>query len=125
MIALALEPGLHGPPAQIRRDIVRRLVVAVDGQQLGFELAAENARVPVARGAGNGAPAQGAVDVDRAAGDDLSPGADRSNNGQVAIREDDRLAGADRALNHPGYSARGRAFHRHIRDADRLGLAGL
>src|SRR5215218_10279773 len=82
---VAFKPGLRGPPEHIRRDVVGCFVMAVDGQKLGFELAAEDARLPVARRARDRSPAQGAVDVDRPARHDLCPGADRADDGQVAF----------------------------------------
>ena len=54
----------------------------------------------IAGGAGDGAPAQRAVDVDRAAGDDFRAGGDRAQDGDVAFRKDHRLAGAHRPVVH-------------------------
>jgi hypothetical protein len=70
------QPDLHGLAAQFRRDIVQHLVVPGHGDQFGVELAAEDARLFVALRAGQGAAAQGAVDVDGAVGDDFGAGAD-------------------------------------------------
>src|SRR4051794_20619392 len=94
----ALEPHLRPPPDDRGLQVVGGPVEAVDRQELGLEPAAEDARPRVAHGARDGAAAQDAVDVDRAAGDHLGAGADRSDHGQVALREHDRLAGPDRAL---------------------------
>src|SRR5215218_8102231 len=117
----ALKPGLHGPPEHIRRDVVGCRVMAVDGQKLGFERAAEDARLPVARRARDRSPAQRAVDVDRAARDDFCARADGSDNGQVAVGEEDRLTGSDRALDHPSRRLRDGSFRWQIRGAHRLG----
>src|ERR1017187_7067084 len=61
---LAVEPGLNEPPAQGGVEVFRGAVEAVDRQQLRFDLAAEDARRPVAGHAGHGAAPQGAVDMD-------------------------------------------------------------
>src|SRR5450631_42760 len=57
----AVEPGLNEPAAQGGVEVLGGAVEAVDRQQLRFDLAAEDARLPVARHAGHGAAAQGAV----------------------------------------------------------------
>ena len=44
----ALKPGLRGSPEHIRCNVVGCFVMAVDGQKLGFELAAEDARLLIA-----------------------------------------------------------------------------
>src|ERR1700712_1375789 len=93
-----IEPDLGGLAAQGRAHVLRRPHEAVDPQQLGFELAAVDSCARVARRPGDRASAQGAVDVDGAAGQDLGPRGDRTHHGYVAGRVDDTLAGADRAL---------------------------
>ena len=92
----ALQPDLNGLAAQVRLHVLSRQVEAVDGDELGLELAAENARRGVAGRAGHGSAAQRAVDMDGAAGDDLRAGCDRADDGDVALREKQRLAGAHR-----------------------------
>src|SRR5882672_10797131 len=94
----AVEPSLNETPAQGGVEVLRRAVEAVDRQQLRLDLAAEDARLPVARHAGHGAAPQGAVDVDRAAGDDLGAGADGAEDAHVAIGKEHRLSGAHRRL---------------------------
>ena len=68
-----------------RVDVFRGLVKAVDREQLGLDLLAKDPRGGVAVDAGHRAAAQRAVDVDRAAGDDLRAGADRAEHGDVAV----------------------------------------
>ena len=45
LIAPPFKPRLRGPPEHVWRDVVGCFVVAVDGQKLGFEFAAEDAAV--------------------------------------------------------------------------------
>src|SRR6185436_2857752 len=71
---LAFEPRLNGAAAILRVHVLCRAVEAVDGDQLGFELVAEDARRRIAGGAGNRAAAERAVDVDRSPGDDFRAG---------------------------------------------------
>src|SRR3546814_4659578 len=67
----AIQPDLHGLAAQLAGNLVEHLVVAGDRDQFGMEFAAEDACLFVALRAGQRAPAQRAVDVDGAVGDDL------------------------------------------------------
>jgi hypothetical protein len=69
---------LDGLAAQFRFDIVGGAVEAADGEQLGLDLAAKDAGPFIAVRACKGAAAQRAIDVDRAAGDDLGTGGDRT-----------------------------------------------
>ena len=85
-----------GAPALVLRvDLLADQVDAGDRQQLGLELVAEDHGGLVALDAGEGAAAQGAVDVDVADGGELGPGADRGQHDQVAVG-DDLLAAAHR-----------------------------
>src|SRR3954447_5734853 len=107
----ALKPGLGRPAAQGFVDIVGSLVESIDCKQFGFDLLAKDARARVPVDPRHGAAAQRAVDVDGATGDDLGTGADRTQNGDVAFREDDGLAGAHRAFE----QQRGRLFGPDLR----------
>src|SRR3984957_7950422 len=69
---LAGEPGLHRLAAQRRIHVVSGLVDAVDRQQFGFELAAEDPRAIVAGEAGNSATTQRAVDINGTTANHLS-----------------------------------------------------
>src|SRR5690606_22320085 len=100
------KPDLHGLAAQGFGDIVQHLVVAGNGHQLGVEFAAEDPRVGVALGAGQGAAAQGAIDMDRAVGNDLGAGTDGGQHGQVAAFGVDLLARTHGGLLHPARGAR-------------------
>ncbi len=75
---------------------------AVDADQLGLELAAADPGPGIAARAGDGAAAQGPVDVDRAAGQDLGAGGDRAHHRHVALGVIDRLAGAQGSLEDEG-----------------------
>src|SRR6187455_1520070 len=93
---VALQPGLRRAVTQRDVDFFSSLVVAVDGEQFGFDLLAVDPRIAIAVDARHRAAAQRAVDVDRSAGDDLGAGADRAEHGDVAFHEDDRLTRAHR-----------------------------
>lgn len=54
---IPVEPRLHRPADHRAPEVVGGLVEAVDGDQLGLEPAAEDARVRIADRAGDGAPA--------------------------------------------------------------------
>src|SRR5688572_24651993 len=95
---LAVEARLHGATAELPVHVLGGLVEPVDGDELGLELAAIDAGPGVAHRAGDGAAAQRAVDMDRAAGDDLGARGDRAHDRHVALGEDDRLARAHRRL---------------------------
>src|SRR5262245_29330490 len=88
---VAFEPGLDRLAAQFRFDVVSRAVEAADREQLGLDLAAEDASAFIAVGACEGAAAQRAVGVDRAAGDHFRAGGDRAEHGDVAMRKDNAL----------------------------------
>src|SRR3546814_308818 len=90
------QPDLHRLAVQFLRDVFQHLVVAGDGDQFGVECTAEDTCLFVALRAGQRAPAQGAVDVHRAVGDDLRAGTDRGQHGQVAVVGVDLLARAHR-----------------------------
>src|SRR5262249_3177477 len=94
---VVLEPGLDRPAVQAFAHVVGGAVPAVDRQQLGFALAAEDAGARVAGGARNGAAAQRAVDVDRAAGHHLGAGGDRAHHGPIAVGKHHRPPGTPRA----------------------------
>src|SRR5829696_5098935 len=83
----AVETGLDRAAAQARVEIFRHPIAAVDGEKLGLEPAAEDARRAVARGPGKGPAPERAVDVDRAAGDNLGAGTDRADHRHVALRD--------------------------------------
>ena len=76
-------------------EVVRGLVEPVDGDELSFEFPAEDPGAPVAGDACDRASAQRAVDVDRAAGDDLRARRNGAQHRHVAIHVLDGLAGAD------------------------------
>src|ERR1700759_3688178 len=97
---VAFEPGLGRAMAQFVADLVGGEVEAVDRQQFSLDLLAEDPRRAVAVDSGHRTAAQGPVDVDRAAGDDLRAGADRAQHRDVAFHEHDRLPGPHRRLDH-------------------------
>src|SRR5215469_10209367 len=94
----AFETNLHRAAAQARFHLLGGAVIAVDGEQLRLVAAAEDARLAVAHRARHGAPAQRAVDMDRAAGDDLGAGGDRAEHRHLAEGKDHGLTGANRRL---------------------------
>src|SRR5437764_7010072 len=67
-----------------------------DADQLGLETMREDARVDIARGAGDGAAAQGPIDVDMAVGDPLGAGAHRRQHDEIAAACVDLRARAPR-----------------------------
>src|SRR5574343_158046 len=73
-------------------------VHAGDRDQFGFEAGGENPGLRIAVGAGQGAAAQGRVDVDAAVGDDFGTGADHCRDDQVAAPGIDALARAQRLV---------------------------
>ncbi len=85
-----------------------RQIKTVDRHQFGFQLAAEDTRGTVAGGAGQRPSPQRAVDMDRSAGDDFRARCDRADDGDVALGEEQRLAGPDRLGDHQ----RGRGLRR-------------
>src|SRR6187431_1059803 len=95
---VALQPGLRRTVTQRDVDFFCSLVVAVDGEQFGFDLLAVDPRTAIAVDARHRAAAQRAVDVDRSAGDDLGARPDRAEHGDVALHEDDRLTRTHRAF---------------------------
>src|SRR6516225_8597276 len=90
---LAIQAGLRRLGTQARVQFLRGLIVAVDRNEFGFDLLAVDARGRVAVDARHRAPAQRAIDMDRAAGDDLGARADRTQYRHVALGEDHRLPG--------------------------------
>src|SRR5919198_4895966 len=64
---VALQPGLDRLPAQARFHVVGGPIEAVDREQLRFGLFGEDAGAGISGGSGERAPAQRAVNVDRAA----------------------------------------------------------
>src|SRR5262249_26769035 len=92
------QPSLDGTAADARVHVFSGPVVAVDREQFGFVLAAEDARARVAHGAGERAPAQGAIDMDRSAGDDFRAGGNRAEHGDIAVRKGHRLTGTNRGF---------------------------
>src|SRR5450755_1138116 len=96
---VAFQPCLSWTIAQGDVYFFSRLVVAVDREQFGFDLLAENPRCRVAAEARHRTAAKRSIDVDRSAGDNLRTGTDRAQHGHIAIAED-RLAGAHRAFEH-------------------------
>src|SRR5882724_3536934 len=95
---VALQPGLSRPVAQRRVDFFCGLVITIDGEKLRLDLLAIDSRGRIAVDAGHRPAAQRAVDVDRSAGDDLGPRADRAQHGDVALGKDDRLSRTHRVL---------------------------
>src|SRR5437879_161794 len=87
---IVVEEGLHGLAARDTFHLFRRGVPAVDGEQFGLVLAAEDACRNIAFRAGNRPAAQRAIDMDRASGDDLGPGRDRAQHDDVAMRMENR-----------------------------------
>src|SRR6185437_6408636 len=90
----AFKPRLRWSVAKSGVELFRGPVKAVDGEQLGLDLLAIDARGRIAVDTGHGAATQRAVDVNGAAGDDLGAGRNRSHDSDVAVGKDDRLAGA-------------------------------
>ena len=70
--------ALAALPRSVGVELVGGHVDAVDREQLGVELSAEDARLAVAGRARDRAAPERAVDVDRAARDDLGAGSDRA-----------------------------------------------
>src|SRR5690606_9056672 len=90
------EIGLH-PLLQVRAaNVVARLVEAGDRDQLGLQAGAEDARRRVAVHAGERPPAQTAIDMDIADGDQLRAGSHRRDHHQIARIGEDPLPGAHR-----------------------------
>src|SRR6185437_1946762 len=75
------EPDLRRPVVQSGVDLFRSEVVSVDGQKLGLDFLAVDPCAQIAVDAGHRAAAQRSIDVDRAAGDNLGAGTDRSDDG--------------------------------------------
>src|SRR5205085_1650538 len=88
-----LEPALGWASAKARVHVVGRLVISIDGHQLGFVPAAEDASAHVAHRSGQGPPAQRAVNVNRSSSDDLRPGCDRTQDSNIPMWENYRLPG--------------------------------
>src|SRR5258708_8582478 len=80
----------------LRRNRVADDVAAGDRHELGLEAVREDARAGVAGGAGDGAAAQRAVDMDVAVGDELGAGAHRRYHDEVAALGVDLRARAHR-----------------------------
>ena len=95
-----------------------------DAQELRARLAAEDARVAGAGDAGEGAALQRAIDVDRAAGDDLRAGGDAAEHDDVAFEMHDLLAGAQVAVVIERLRARRRRRRGRRLRRRRLGAAG-
>src|SRR6185436_277313 len=95
---VAFQPGLRRAVAKRNVDFFCSLVVAVDRKQFGLDFLAVDPRAGIAVDARHRAAAQRPVDVDRSAGDDLRARADRTENGDVAFHEDDRLPRTHRAI---------------------------
>src|SRR6266545_2046621 len=92
---VAFEPRLHRPAAQRCVDVIGGLVEAVDRQKLGFDFAAEDAGARVAGRTSHGSAPKRAVNMDRAAGDNLGAGRHGPDHGHVAAREDHGLSRPD------------------------------
>src|SRR5438876_5160607 len=125
-----------------RRDRFADEIAPGDADQLGLEAMREDARVDIARGAGDGAAAQGPIDVDMAVGYHLGAGAHWRQHDEIAATRVDLRARAHR-LRHesrlPGrailagavlgaFSARASAAagsHAEDREAGRRGEAAL
>lgn len=88
-------------------DRVADEIAAGDRHQLGLEAAREDARRAVAGGAGDGAAAQCAVDVDVAVGDQLGAGTHRRHDDEIDAAGVDLRAGAHRLRHHVGARSRG------------------
>src|SRR5580704_2494401 len=116
-----LQRNLNGPAAQACIHVLGGLVVAVDGEQLGFIAAAENPRPRIASRARHGAAPQRPVDMDRSAGDDLGTRGDGAEHRHLAEREDHGLAGTDRRLD----QHRGRFLARRRRARRGRGLGNF
>src|SRR3954467_8298631 len=95
---VAFQPGLRRPVANRNIDFFCCLVVAVDRKQLGLDPLAVDPRVGISVDARHRTAAQRAVDVNRSAGDDLGAGANRTQHGDIAFHEDDRLTRTHRAV---------------------------
>ena len=73
-----LRTDLHGAAVQSLAPMFGRVVKSVDRNQFGDQLLAENTCGRAGFEPGDGPAAQRAVNMDRAAGDDLRTGGDRS-----------------------------------------------
>lgn len=82
----ALQTRLDGVPAQRLVEVLGQPVVPVYRNELGFEPLAQDPRRPITAYAGQRAPPQRAVDVNRATGDNFSSGAHGSEHRHVALR---------------------------------------
>src|SRR5215469_4696562 len=80
---------------QLGRDRLADEITAGDRDQLGFEALREDARALVARGAGDGAAAKCAIDMDVAVGDHLGAGADRRHDDEIGSLGIDLRSRAD------------------------------
>src|ERR1700722_1239701 len=106
----AVEPDLRRPRIQGGVDFFCRSIVTIDGQKLGFDFVAVNARAQIAIDAGHRPAAERAIDMDGAARDDFCARADRSHHRDVSFRKHDRLAGT-----HLGVEQQGCRFGFHLR----------
>ena len=73
---VAIEAHLHGAPEGCAGQALAHGVEAGDGDELWVEIEREDSRLGVVIGAGHGAAAQRAIDVDVAVGDDFGAGVD-------------------------------------------------
>src|SRR6266536_2156156 len=89
---VTFEPSLHRPAAQRFINIIGGLIETVDCQKLGFDLAAEDARVGVAARTGHGSTSKGAVNVNRTACDNLGAGRNGPDHSHVATRKNHGLS---------------------------------
>ena len=93
---VVLEKRLDAASRGRRVQVVAGAVEPGDGDELGLEALAEDARRAVAVDAGERPAAQRPIDVDVAVGDELGAGADGGHHDQVAAVGEDALARADR-----------------------------
>src|SRR6185369_17062299 len=90
---LAVEPGLRGPAAQVGGNVFEHTIVTGNRNELCLEIQAVDARTHVALRAGQGAPAQARVAVNRAVGDHFGAVADRRGEHEITSARVDLLAG--------------------------------
>src|SRR6185437_7624886 len=91
-----VEKRLDALPAQRRIERVAELVETGDGEQLRVESLAEDACCAVPMDAGERAPAQRAVNMDVAAGDELGARADGGDDDETAALGENLLSRAHR-----------------------------
>src|SRR6516164_6728257 len=115
------ERDLHRETLLFRGELLADEIATGNADELGLEPAAEDSRIDVAAGAGQGAATERAINMDIAVGDDLRPGADRGGDDEIGAARIDLGARANRLGHQPGLGSgrrhRRRAAGRLVRRA--------